>query len=144
MVDITHIFERCAPQYVEGGKKVLVEEDYKPTFSNLNPANEKFRAILAAQDGINLGFWSFKNAKTCAPFTKFLYKKFERGDPVAANKKFFRANPNLIEFAKPLPPVRDFFQLQQEEAEMERLQQQEELKKKREAKRQQTANIRKR
>lgn len=34
---------------------------------------------------------------------------------MSANKKFFRANPNLAEFAKPLPPIRDFFAAMEEE-----------------------------
>ena len=67
MLDITDIFERFAPNYVVGKQRILVEDDYKPTYSNLNPANEKFKAILARGDGVSLGFWSFKNAKTCAP-----------------------------------------------------------------------------
>jgi hypothetical protein len=38
---------------------------------------------------------------------KLIYKKFEKRDPVQANKKFFRANPNLTEFAKPLQLPKD-------------------------------------
>ena len=38
---------------------------------------------------------------------KLIYKKFEKRDPVLANKKFFRANPNLAEFAKPQPMPKD-------------------------------------
>lgn len=38
---------------------------------------------------------------------KLIYKKFEKCDPVLANKKFFRANPNLAEFAKAQPMPKD-------------------------------------
>jgi hypothetical protein len=38
---------------------------------------------------------------------KLIYKKFEKRDPVLANKKFFRANPNLAEFAKAQPMPKD-------------------------------------
>lgn len=38
---------------------------------------------------------------------KLIYKKFEKRDPVLANKKFFRANPNLAEFAKAQPMLKD-------------------------------------
>ena len=40
---------------------------------------------------------------------KLIYKKFEKRDPVLANKKFFRAHPDLAEFAKaqPLPKEDD-------------------------------------
>ena len=38
---------------------------------------------------------------------KMIYKKCEKMDPVQANKKFFRANPNLAEFAKAQPLPKD-------------------------------------
>ena len=36
-----------------------------------------------------------------------MFKKFEKCDPVTANKKFYRANPNLAEFAKAQPMPKD-------------------------------------
>lgn len=38
---------------------------------------------------------------------KLIYKKFEKRDPVVANKKFFKANPELAEFAKGQPLPKD-------------------------------------
>ena len=32
-----------------------------------------------------------------------MYKKYTRMDPVVANRKFYRKNPNLVEFAKAQP-----------------------------------------
>lgn len=69
-------------------------------YKNLNPANEEFNAILSGKRGISLGFLSFKNSKACSPFKKFLFKKYERTDPVSMNRKYFRANPDFVEFAK--------------------------------------------
>ena len=34
-----------------------------------------------------------------------VYVKFQRGNPVEANKEVFDTAPNLVEFAKELPPV---------------------------------------
>lgn len=64
------------------GEKDDFNENYLP-YKNLNPANPEYHAILAGKRGISLGFLSFKNAKTCSPFKKFLFKKFDRQDPVS-------------------------------------------------------------
>lgn len=78
------------------------------TFKNLYP-NQKFKAIHQQSE---LGYNSFKFAKQTQPMRKLIYKKFEKRDPVLANKKFFRANPDLSEFAKaqPMPKEEDLIQ----------------------------------
>ena len=66
------------------------------TFRNLFPL-QRFKAIHCQDE---LGYNSFKYAKLTQPMPKLIYKKFEKRDPVLANKKFFRAHPDLAEFAK--------------------------------------------
>lgn len=67
------------------------------TYKNLYP-NQQFQAIRSQNE---LGYNSFKFANKTQPLRNLIFKKFEKKDPVLANKKFFRANPNLAEFAKP-------------------------------------------
>ena len=70
------------------------------TYRNLFP-NQKQKAIKQRSE---LGFISFERAKQTQPMTQMVYTKFQRGDPVEANKAVFMAAPNLAEFAKELPP----------------------------------------
>ena len=76
------------------GGKVIVPE--LQTYSNLYP-NTSCTAVISRS---HLGFFSFKSAKKTNPIQKLLYKKYTRMDPLQANKKFFRQNPGLKEFAK--------------------------------------------
>lgn len=80
-----------------------VKREEMVTYRNLFPC-QKFDMI---KNQNVLGENSFRYAKKTSPCCKLIYKKFEKRDPVLANKKFFRANPNLAEFAKSQPAPKD-------------------------------------
>lgn len=61
-----------------------------------------FAPHKAIHEQEELGVNSFKLAKRTQPLKKLMHRKLENTDPIRANKKFFRANPNLCDFAKPL------------------------------------------
>lgn len=76
----------------------------RPIFEKLNPTQYKCDSLVQGKI-CSLGFSNFKRAKLVAPLPPFLYKKYTKCDTVKANKKYFTAKPDLIEFAKPFMPV---------------------------------------
>ena len=54
---------------------------------------------------VKLGFVSFKRAKGIGPLKNFKHKlSGQYKDPIEVNKKFFKENPHLVQFAKVNPP----------------------------------------
>jgi hypothetical protein len=52
-------------------------------------------------NGVNRGFSTFKKAKNIGPIKVEKHKQSgKHKDPITANKKFFKANPTLIEYAR--------------------------------------------
>lgn len=73
-------------------------------YKNLFP-NQRSTAIINRSQ---LGFQSFRLAKKATPLQRLVYKKFTRiQDPVTVNKKFYRINSHLKEFAKHQPLAKE-------------------------------------